>query len=166
LKSEFYTNIFDAILLTLSYFRSCLLQVGDQIISVDGNVAASPNEVLRLFTLSAEVARLKIFTLKRGSIKSQKCPNSPSMSYSLRGSSSTLSSGMSTLKSQKLCKTDSHSTLFEGSVQSRSHRQNGVSHCESVAITLQAAPGGYGITLEGSWPPVIAEIEQGSPADM
>jgi hypothetical protein len=137
------------------------LKVGDQILSVNGSMTTNPTEVLRLFNSSTETVHLRISTAKRGSTKSLKCPNSPSLSYS-----STLSSNMSTLKSQKLCKTASSSTLYEGSVQSRTHRQNGVSHCESVAITLTPSSGGYGITLEGSWPPVIADIEPGSPADM
>lgn len=122
------------------------MQVGDQILSVDGCPVSSASEALRLLSCGGEGVQLKVGTHK--------------------GCSSTLSSNMSTLRSQKLSKSESTSSVGAASGHTLSRRDAQVSHCESVAVTLHAAPGGYGITLDGCWPPVIADIEPGSPADL
>ncbi|XP_059478417.1 glutamate receptor-interacting protein 1 isoform X2 [Neocloeon triangulifer] len=149
-------------------YRSRSLEVGDQIVAVNGCVVTSQTEVLHLIGISPALFQMEISAGRRdGSAKSLKPPSSPTTSsYRLGGSTSTLSSNMSTLKSHKFCKSESTSTLHERSFRSRSHSQNSVSHCETLAVTLHTATRGSGITLEGSWPPVIADIEPGSPADL
>lgn len=125
--------------------------MGDQIVCVDGCPVTCASEALRLLSSAGDAVQLKVGTSgRRGSVK---------------GSSSTLSSNMSTLRSRKLSKSDSTSSM-SGHTLSRRDAAATVSHCESVAVTLHASPSGYGITLDGSWPPVIADIEPGSPADL
>jgi len=126
----------------LNVFRSGLVEVGDQVVSVDGCAVSSASEALRLLSCGGEQVQLKVGTAP-----------------------SSCSSNLSTLRSRKLSKSESASSVVSSSTGHTLSRRE-VSHQESVAVTLHAAPSGYGITLDGSWPPVIAHIQPGSPADL
>ncbi|XP_065338536.1 glutamate receptor-interacting protein 1 [Cloeon dipterum] len=148
-------------------YRSGTLHVGDQIIAVNGCEVNSETEVLHLIGTSPTVFHMEVMPGRReGSAKSLKPPSSPTSSNYRLGSTSTLNSSIGTLKSNKFTKSESTLTLHERSLRSRSHSHNSVSHLETLAVTLHTASQPCGITLEGSWPPVIADIEPGSAADL